>query len=148
MRSQCGNAAEKQIPDILAHPYLLSSDIQKTYIPPHYDLSTNVRLHLTEPIFEDVCFLAYLNKDFVLCESLEKVKEKVLGVEPCWEKRWAELLCRWKQSPEMRADDTLRGFFDAVSVDAGATPKSIIPRPLREIHLSPNVRLHFPASVQ
>lgn len=56
-------------------------------------------------ILEDVAFLAYLNKAFFLCESYKQIKEKILGPNACWEKRWAGLLSKWKQKTDLEWDD-------------------------------------------
>jgi hypothetical protein len=45
--------------------------------------------------------LAYVNHDFFLCESYKKIIDRIKGSEPCWEKRWTGMLCRWRQVEDL-----------------------------------------------
>ena len=71
-------------------------------------------------------------------------------MEPCWEKRWAGILSRWKQSPEMVRENMPRNLPVVVGEGSVRTPVPLATRALREIHLSPNVCLVYgvtPATV-
>ncbi|CAD6587454.1 MAG: hypothetical protein TREMPRED_004760 [Tremellales sp. Tagirdzhanova-0007] len=90
----------------------------------------------------DLCFLAYLNDEFYLCESPRKMEDRLRSLSPCWEKRWAGMLGGWNKRAEMDWEDMLKVVNE---------PKKTVPlcdsrpyahvesRVLREIHLSPNV---------
>lgn len=97
---------ECQLPDILEHPYLYATRPDPfPFRPPSYSLPSKLQGALPYVVIQDLCFLAYLNKEFFLCETPSRIQDRVYGEEPCWEKRWAKMLCRWKQTEEMDWED-------------------------------------------
>jgi len=92
-------------------------------------------------ILKDVCFLAYLNHEFYLCESMEHIKDRILGPHPCWEKRWAGFLHGWKQKEEFLQWEDIPPANAHNTTQEPVTKRVIASqrRDLREIHLSPNV---------
>lgn len=109
-------------------------------MPPDCHLPEDFASHIPDTVLADITFLSYLNKDFVLCEALGKVEGDIFGEEPCWQKRWAGLLSKWKQSPDTTWQEASRRLPPSTSEAANRTPLPLVPRALREIHLSPNVR--------
>lgn len=93
-----------QIPTILAHPSMQTDviDLKLPYTPT-YDLPSNFQL--SDEIVLDVAFLSFNLQQFQLCESLDIIEEKILDLEPNWEKRWAGMLGRWKQREETLWED-------------------------------------------
>ena len=110
---------------------------------------------LSATVVADVAFLTYLNQDFPLCESYAKIKERILDPGTTWEKQWAGFLSKWKGSLELDARVTagavgrvsalknecgcLVGLYRLMLLDL-STPTKTTGGPLKEIHLSPNVR--------
>jgi hypothetical protein len=40
-----------------------------------------------------------------LCQTSKDIVERLYGPEPCWEKRWAKMLRRWKKREDMEWED-------------------------------------------
>lgn len=98
--------AESQLPKILEHPFLRSTLVDTyPFRPPSYTLPSKLQGSLPFVVIQDLCFLAYLNKEFFLCETTLRIEERVYGEERCWEKRWAKMLHRWKEGEEMDWED-------------------------------------------
>lgn len=89
---------------ILRHPWLRTKyPDPKPFQLPSYELRL---LHRpSQGVIEDLCFLAYLNGEFALCETSLRIEERLEGKEPCWEKRWAGMLRSWSQRAEMDWQD-------------------------------------------
>ena len=62
-------------------------------------------LPLPTDVIHDLCFLAYLNEDYRLCETPKKIAERLESPFPCWEKRWAGMLSAWVKRAEMDWED-------------------------------------------
>ena len=77
----------------------------RPYILPPKRLPADFPPTIPKSILEDVCFLAYLNREFFLCESMRGIKQRILGPVPCWEKRWAGMLGKWTQKEELEWED-------------------------------------------
>lgn len=75
------------------------------FVPPPLKLSSKIRKSIPAAVIMDVAFLAYLNKEFVLCESFWLIEQRIFGSEQCWEKRWTTMLFQWKQKEEMDWED-------------------------------------------
>jgi len=100
------SADPKQISEILNHPYLQAPHPDpKRYRPPPLELPGSLSLPLSPGIIQDLCFLAYLNNDYYLCETPRKIEERLVSPEPRWEKRWAGLLSAWIKRAEMDWED-------------------------------------------
>ena len=107
----------------------------------------------------DLCFLAYLNNEFFLCESPCKIEDRLRSFSPSWEKRWAGMLGGWNKRAEMDWEDMLNvadkpkqtgdetlyydsdvaTHFITVAIRPSRPYAHVESRILREIHLSPNV---------
>jgi len=59
--------------------------------------------------------LAYSIREFALCETSKAMLDRLYGSEPCWEKRWAKMLSRWKTREDMDWEDIPRPRFAARS---------------------------------
>lgn len=134
---------------ILGHPWLRTKypDLRPFQLP-SYELKL---LHKpSQSVIEDLCFLAYLNGEFALCETSMRIEEHLEGKEPCWEKRWAGMLGSWSQRAEMDWQDIptaitplpkSRSSFTRVN---GPTKANAIGNSkggiLKEIHLLPNAQ--------
>lgn len=100
------NTLTYQLPEVLEHPFLVSERVDPyPFRPPSYTLPSKLQGQLPFVVIQDLCFLAYLNKDFYLCETPRRIEERVYGEDPCWEKRWAKMLHRWKEREEMDWED-------------------------------------------
>lgn len=100
------SADPKQISEILNHPYLQAPHPDpKRYRPPPLELPGSLSLPLSPGIIQNLCFLAYLNNDYYLCETPRKIEERLVSPEPRWEKRWAGLLSAWIKRAEMDWED-------------------------------------------
>lgn len=95
-----------QILDILDHPYLRTSvQDPPLLIAPSYDLPDDFPAELDPAVIQDLCFLAYLNQEFFLCETPERIRKRVYGTKRCWEKRWAKMLSAWREKDDMEWQD-------------------------------------------
>ncbi|WWC87776.1 uncharacterized protein L201_002668 [Kwoniella dendrophila CBS 6074] len=131
-----------KIPQILHHPYLRVRNIDRpAFKAPPCNLSF---MHTIDPaIIEDLCFLAYINHKFFLCETPKKIIQRLHGKEPCWEKQWASILGAWSKRVEMDWEDIPNTITPLKSRSAPTIRNVRMEgnpgRALREIHLTPNV---------
>ncbi len=98
-----------KIAKILRHPHLrpIFPD-PRPYKTPSFDLPPGVPLPLPPHIIHDLCVLAYFNQEFQLCETTLRIEERLASDYPCWEKRWAGMLCAWTKRAEMDWADVSR----------------------------------------
>lgn len=75
------------------------------FVLPRMSLPSRLQGSLPVGVLLDVCFLAYLNKEFCLCETTARIEARLYGEQPCWEKRWARMLYRWREREEMDWED-------------------------------------------
>ena len=110
----------RQIPEILEHSFLNDhrADPYPFHIP-SYELPSKLYFKLAPSVIQDVCFLAYSNQEFVLCQTSKDIVERLYGLEPCWEKRWAKMLSRWKKREDMEWED--------IPMSRVEVPKSRVP---------------------
>lgn len=102
--------------DILDHPFLRTECPDPPLLTmPAYDLPNNLKHKLSHAVLQDLCFLAYLNGDLYLCETSARIKERVYGERPCWEKRWAQMLAAWKERDDMGPTELVRTVAPAGS---------------------------------
>ncbi|KAL0252400.1 hypothetical protein I308_101791 [Cryptococcus tetragattii IND107] len=132
---------------ILRHPWLRTRyPDPKPFQLPSYEPTL---LHRpSQNVIEDVCFLAYLNGEFALCETSLGIEERLEGKEPCWEKRWAGMLGSWSQRAEMDWQDIPTAITPLLKCRSSFTRVNGPPRAkraekpkggiLKEIHLLPN----------
>ncbi|OCF58019.1 CAMK/CAMKL protein kinase [Kwoniella mangroviensis CBS 10435] len=137
------------ISQVLQHPSLQPFQAEpRPFSLPSGDLSY---MHKVDPsVVDDLCFLAYLNNHFYLCESPLKIIQRLQGEHPCWEKTWASFLAAWSKRAEMDWEDIPKTItpLRTRSLPAARSDKvEPIPRgPLKEIHLTPeNVKTPVPA---
>ena len=71
--------------------------------------SVKRRWKATQPllpeVISDLAFLAYLNHEFYLCESFEKIQIALHQNATTWHRLWAGFLSKWNQSLEMEWED-------------------------------------------
>ncbi|ODO04662.1 hypothetical protein I350_05271 [Cryptococcus amylolentus CBS 6273] len=136
------------IPRILNHPYLRTEHPD----PPPFKLPSTESTTLRRPsqsVVEDLCFLAYLNGEFALCETSLRIEQRLKGEEACWEKRWASMLGAWSKRVEMDWQDIPASITPIKPRHRTAGPVISAPKPaqktetkpLKEIHLFPNIPL-------
>lgn len=75
---------------------------------PSFDLPRNLSPPFAQSIVSDLCFLAFLNDDFRLCETPKKIEDRLESPYPCWEKRWAGMLSAWNKRAEMDWEDVVK----------------------------------------
>ncbi|OWZ50964.1 CAMK/CAMKL protein kinase [Cryptococcus neoformans] len=139
---------------ILRHPWLRTKyPDPKPFQLPSYELRL---LHRpSQGVIEDLCFLAYLNGEFALCETSLRIEELLEGKEPCWEKRWAGMLGSWSQRAEMDWQDIptaitplLKSRNSFTHVNGPTKAKGVEKSKggiLKEIHLLPNAQDPIPS---
>ncbi|WVQ78722.1 hypothetical protein IAT38_000809 [Cryptococcus sp. DSM 104549] len=136
------------IPRVLKHPFLKPkyADPLPFHLPPlDYPLLHKV----PDSIVEDLCFIAYLNGEFTLCETSFRIEDRLQGKEPCWEKRWAGMLGAWSKRAEMDWEDIPMAITPIIKTKSSAVPprthikvhEKVKHRALKEIHMSPNTPL-------
>jgi hypothetical protein len=133
--------ADLQLPGVLRHPFLFTTtpDPKLFRILP-LTLPKDIPIPLPASILDDICFLAYLNDDFALCESKERVRDNIIGPISRWEKRWAGFLNHWSHKEELlQWEDIPKKAGKTVREHSAQRLPSAHGRALREIHLSPNV---------
>ncbi|WVW80038.1 hypothetical protein I302_102011 [Kwoniella bestiolae CBS 10118] len=139
------------IPRILRHPSLQTDQPEpQPFILPPNDLSYMYKIDPSA--IDDLCFLAYLNHEFFLCETPQKIIERLQGKKPCWEKRWANFLGAWSKRAEMDWEDIPKAI---TPLKARSMPEARTARveplrrgPLKEIHLTPqNLNTPVPGQV-
>ncbi|WWC60192.1 uncharacterized protein I303_102757 [Kwoniella dejecticola CBS 10117] len=130
------------IPRILLHPSLQTDypDPAPFNLPP---LQLSYMHRIEESVVDDLCFLAFINKQFALCETPLKIIQRLHGTGPCWEKRWASMLGAWSKRSEMDWQD-IPIAITPLRVRSAPTLRSekvdrYGGRPLKEIYLTPNV---------
>ncbi|WVQ64808.1 uncharacterized protein L199_002977 [Kwoniella botswanensis] len=137
------------ISQVLQHPSLQPFQAE----PPPFSLPSGdlSYMYKVDPsVVDDLCFLAYLNNHFYLCESPLKIIQRLQGKQPCWEKTWASFLGAWSKRAEMDWEDIPKSItpLRTRSLPAARSDKvEPIPRgPLKELHLTPeNVKTPVPA---
>ncbi|WWC68738.1 uncharacterized protein I206_102672 [Kwoniella pini CBS 10737] len=135
------------IPQILLHPSLQTDFPDPLpFKLPSFELSYMHRID--ESVIEDICFLAYLDHQFYLCETPLKIIRRLQGREPCWEKRWASMLGAWSKRSEMDWEDipvaiTPLRARSAPTMRSAVKIEKYAGRALKEIHLTPNINKPF-----
>ncbi|WVQ74572.1 hypothetical protein IAR50_004173 [Cryptococcus sp. DSM 104548] len=134
------------IDKILKHPYMKTTYPDPPYFKlPPYETAT---LHRpSQSVVEDLCFLAYMNGEFALCETSLRIEERLEGKDACWEKRWCGMLGAWSKIAEMDWQDIPAAITPLAKprhtvrpvLSTPDPPRHLGSKPLKEIHLSPNI---------